>query len=323
MLQFLTASYSQLLGAGLVLTIVVFAVYLLRRRMEDHRAKHKLADYTRLELHVPQLAAPGDRPRHLHRQRVVYQRLPGGDNPRAGRRRGDADQRLELHRPRQVRGRVPGRRHQAGLRHRPSAASICRRSTSSSRPAGPGVHIVGELGGMGLIKNALTQGLQVAAHLQADRSDGHAALAGAVSTWRSSARARPGIATARRRRSRRALVRAAGAGHGRRHDRPLPAAEGGHDREGRPAVPSAGSGAADLARRSCSPRWSRSSPGRASRIHEGAKVTGVDGETGDFLVTTVARRPAARGGWCWRSAGAARRARWACPARICPRSPTG
>ena len=41
MLQSFTASYSQLLGAGLVFTIVVLAVYLLRRRMEDHRAKHK------------------------------------------------------------------------------------------------------------------------------------------------------------------------------------------------------------------------------------------------------------------------------------------
>ena len=58
MLQSFTASYSQLLGAGLVFTIVVLAVYLLRRRMEDHRAKHKLADYIRLELNVPNSLHP-------------------------------------------------------------------------------------------------------------------------------------------------------------------------------------------------------------------------------------------------------------------------
>ena len=53
MLQSFTASYSHLLGAGLVFTIVVLALYVLRRRMEDHRAKHKLADSIRLELNVP------------------------------------------------------------------------------------------------------------------------------------------------------------------------------------------------------------------------------------------------------------------------------
>lgn len=38
----------------------------------------------------------------------------------------------------------------------------------------PGVHIVGELGGMGLIKNAITQGLQVADHLAATAAKGGA-----------------------------------------------------------------------------------------------------------------------------------------------------
>ena len=53
MQQFLTASYSQLLGAGLTFAMVVLAIYLLRRRLEDHRAKKKLADAVRLELNVP------------------------------------------------------------------------------------------------------------------------------------------------------------------------------------------------------------------------------------------------------------------------------
>ncbi|MEW6429896.1 MAG: NAD(P)-binding domain-containing protein [Myxococcota bacterium] len=43
----------------------------------------------------------------------------------------------------------------------------------------PGVHIVGELGGMGLIKNAITQGLQVADHLGAQLGK-HQAQAGAA-----------------------------------------------------------------------------------------------------------------------------------------------
>ena len=53
MQQFSTASYSQLLGAGLIFASVVLAVYLMRRRIEDRRAKKKLAEAIRLELNVP------------------------------------------------------------------------------------------------------------------------------------------------------------------------------------------------------------------------------------------------------------------------------
>src|SRR4029077_12726235 len=51
--QLLTASYQNLLAAGVVFTVAVLAVYLARRRLEDRRAKKKLAEAGRLELNVP------------------------------------------------------------------------------------------------------------------------------------------------------------------------------------------------------------------------------------------------------------------------------
>ena len=53
MAQYLTASYSHLLTAGVALTIAVLAGYLLRRYREERRAKKKLAEAVRLELNVP------------------------------------------------------------------------------------------------------------------------------------------------------------------------------------------------------------------------------------------------------------------------------
>src|SRR5215471_4970723 len=53
MSQYLTASYSHLFAAGLILSATVLGLYILRRRREDHRAKKKLAEAVRLELNVP------------------------------------------------------------------------------------------------------------------------------------------------------------------------------------------------------------------------------------------------------------------------------
>src|SRR5262249_26833778 len=53
MSQYLTASYSHLFVAGMTLAMVVLGLYVLRRRMEDRRAKQKLEEAVRLELNVP------------------------------------------------------------------------------------------------------------------------------------------------------------------------------------------------------------------------------------------------------------------------------
>ena len=179
----------------------------------------------------PDVVAPGHRSRRLHRQRILYHACPEGKI--LGLVNGVATlvNASKLHRPRPVRGRVPGRRHQAGVRHRASAASTSPRSTSSfetSRAGRPhrrrarrdGPHQerahAGAAGGGALEGRARIGG--------APRWDGE------LSTWRSSAPGRP-ESRGRRRAGRRPLVRAAGAGHGRRHGRALPAAKAGHDRD--------------------------------------------------------------------------------------------
>src|ERR1700710_487560 len=53
MLQSLIRSYSHLLEAGVALALAVLAIHLLRRRLEDRRAKKKLAEAVRLELNIP------------------------------------------------------------------------------------------------------------------------------------------------------------------------------------------------------------------------------------------------------------------------------
>ena len=94
----------------------------------------------------------------------------------------------------------------------------------------PGVYVIGELGGMGLIRNAVSQGRQAADHV-AQRADGAARAtrydavvvgagpAGMSATLRLMEAGLP-------RRAARARV-------GRRHDHALPAREGRHDRRAR------------------------------------------------------------------------------------------
>ena len=85
------------------------------------------------------------------------------------RRPGQAHQPARLHRPRRLHGRVPGRRDQARLRHRRARRRAAASSIRTSRPTAPGVYVVGELGGMGLIRNAVEQGRQAAAHHRGER----------------------------------------------------------------------------------------------------------------------------------------------------------
>ena len=64
------------LAIAIAAATLIVGVHLLRRGLEGRRARAALDEALRLELATPRLAASGDRSGHLHRQRVVPQRLP-------------------------------------------------------------------------------------------------------------------------------------------------------------------------------------------------------------------------------------------------------
>ena len=165
MLQSLTASYSQLLGAGLTFAILVLAVYLLRRRMEDRRAKHKLADAIRLELNVPTSLHPVIDPDICIGSGSCITACPEGKI--LGLVNGVATllnaSKCIGHGKCAVECPVDAIRLVFGTEERGVDLPEVDEYFETSRL---GVHIVGELAGMGLIKNALRQGLQVAARFK-------------------------------------------------------------------------------------------------------------------------------------------------------------
>ncbi len=173
-----------------------------------------------------------------------------------------------------------------------------------------GVYIVGELGGMGLIKNAIRQGLQLSDHLSelfgGKKSAGTAcdvAIVGAGCA---------GLAVALCAEEGGGELSPAGAGHGRRHHRPLPAPEAGDDRGGGPALHRQVRPPSRSRRRSCSPAGTGRSrrPGWPSRPAPRSSASTATTAPSWWRPT---RARCARARWCWRSAAAARRARSGVP----------
>ncbi len=165
MQQFLTASYSQLLGAGLTFASVVLAIYLMRRRIEDRRAKKKLAEAIRLELNVPTSLHPVIDPTSASaaaRASAPAQRGRSWAWSTASRRLLNASKCIG-HGKCAVECPVDAIKLVFGTAERGVELPEVDEFFETSRP---GVHIVGELAGMGLIKNALIQGLQVAARFK-------------------------------------------------------------------------------------------------------------------------------------------------------------
>ena len=281
MLQSFTASYSQLLGAGLVFTIVVLAVYLLRRRMEDHRAKHKLADYIRLELNVPNSLHPVIDPDICIGSGSCITACPEGKilglvNGIATLLNGS---KCIGHGKCAVECPVDAIRLVFGTEERGVDLPEVDEYFETARP---GVHIVGELAGMGLIKNALRQGLQVAARLK--ETIDAPAVAGAFDVAIVGA-GPAGIATAVGVKAAGLSYAADGAGHGRRDGRALPAAEGGHDRDHRPAVLRPVRPEADPQGEPDRVVRGRDQEGRPQGPRED-QADGPDGEKDAFTVTT-------------------------------------
>jgi len=171
MLQLLTASYQNLLLAGVAFTVAVLAIYLARRRLEDRRAKKKLAEAVRLELNVPTSLHPVIDPDVCIGSGSCISACP------EGKILGLVDGVATLlnaskcigHGKCAVECPVNAIKLVFGSAERGVELPEVDEFFETSRP---GVHIVGELAGMGLIKNALIQGLQVAARFKSTGAGG-------------------------------------------------------------------------------------------------------------------------------------------------------
>jgi len=165
MLEFLTASYDHLFRAAIILVAVLLGGYLFRRWREDRRAKKKLAEAVKQELNVPQSLHPVIDPDVCIGSGSCISACP------EGKILGLVDGVATLVNASKCIGHgkcaaecpVSAIRLVFGSAERGVELPEVDEHFETSRP---GVHIVGELAGMGLIKNALTQGLQVAARLK-------------------------------------------------------------------------------------------------------------------------------------------------------------
>jgi dihydropyrimidine dehydrogenase (NAD+) subunit PreT len=165
-MQFFARSYDHLLGGGLALALCLVVLHLLRRRREDRRAKKQLAEAIRLQLDVPA---------SLHPVIDTDVCIGSGSCLSAcpeGKILGIVDGVATLVDASKCIGHgkcaaecpVGAIKLVFGSARRGVDLPEVDEYFETSRP---GVHIVGELAGMGLIRNALIQGLQVAARLGA------------------------------------------------------------------------------------------------------------------------------------------------------------
>jgi dihydropyrimidine dehydrogenase (NAD+) subunit PreT len=165
MMDFLTTSYEHLVKAALALTVLSLSAYLFRRRWEDRRAKKKLAEAVKLELNVPMSLHPVIDPDVCIGSGSCISACP------EGKILGLVDGVATLINASKCIGHgkcaaecpVDAIRLVFGSAERGVELPEVDEFFETSRE---GVHIVGELAGMGLIKNALIQGLQVAARLR-------------------------------------------------------------------------------------------------------------------------------------------------------------
>jgi putative YpdA family bacillithiol system oxidoreductase len=158
-------SHNQLAVCAVASLTLLFGAYLLRRWREDHRAKHKLADAVRLELNVPTSLHPVIDPDVCIGSGSCITACP------EGKILGLVDGVATLLNASKCIGHgkcaaecpVDAIKLVFGSAERGVELPEVDEFFETSRP---GVHIVGELAGMGLIKNALIQGMQVAARLR-------------------------------------------------------------------------------------------------------------------------------------------------------------
>ena len=158
-------TYDHLLVAACSLVAVLYVLYRIRRGLEHRRAKHKLAEAVRLELNVPQSLHPVIDPDVCIGSGSCISACPegkilglvGGVATLVNASKCIGHGKCAAECP------VDAIKLVFGSAERGVELPEVDEFFETSRD---GVHIVGELAGMGLIKNALIQGLQVAAHLQ-------------------------------------------------------------------------------------------------------------------------------------------------------------
>jgi thioredoxin reductase/ferredoxin len=158
-------TYDHLFQAGAAFAAFLIAVYVLRRWREDRRAKKKLAEAIRLELDVPASLHPVIDPDVCIGSGSCLSACP------EGKILGLVDGVATLVNASKCIGHgkcaaecpVGAIKLVFGTAERGVELPEVDEFFETSRP---GVHIVGELAGMGLIKNALIQGLQVAGRLR-------------------------------------------------------------------------------------------------------------------------------------------------------------
>jgi thioredoxin reductase/NAD-dependent dihydropyrimidine dehydrogenase PreA subunit len=173
-----SVTYDHLLVAGVAFAALLLGLYWLRRWREDRRAKRKLAEAVRLELDVPASLHPVIDPDVCIGSGSCLQACP------EGKILGMVDGVATLINASKCIGHgkcaaecpVSAIKLVFGTAERGVELPEVDAFFETSRP---GIHIVGELAGMGLIKNALIQGLQVAARLR-DTIDRGARPGGAV-----------------------------------------------------------------------------------------------------------------------------------------------
>jgi thioredoxin reductase/ferredoxin len=165
MMQFLTASYEHVLEGCAAFVAVALAIYFSRRWLEERRAKKKLAEAVKLELNVPTSLHPAIDPDICIGSGSCISACP------EGKILGLVDGIATLVNASKCIGHgrcasecpVGAIKLVFGTAERGVELPEVDRYFETSRE---GVHIVGELAGMGLIKNALIQGLQVAARFK-------------------------------------------------------------------------------------------------------------------------------------------------------------
>ena len=239
--------------------------------------------------------------RRLRGLRHVRARLPGaGRDPHGGQARGRRSG--HVRRRGRVRRGVPGRRHRP---RRPAArctASRCPTWAPTSSPTCAACTIAGELGGRGLIKNAINEGRIAAENVARDlgrlaRGSGSAARDDDRSLRRRDRRLRAGRPQRGPRGApARPALRDPRAGLARGLDPQVPAAQAAPRRAGPRAALRRPVGRGRLARRRCSRSGRRSSRAPGSASAPGRASSAVAREGGIF------RADRRRAGACGRAA---------------------
>ena len=129
------------------------------KRLKDRDAKARAAaEKGKAVFRGAQGAASAHRHHLLHRMCDLHDRLSRGRRARHARRQSGHRERLQVHRAQPMCRRVPGRRDHDGDGEPQHGRGHAHSYAARIETTVPNMFIVGELGGLALIKNAVNQG---------------------------------------------------------------------------------------------------------------------------------------------------------------------